>query len=64
MDNKFRNISNCDGFMLIDYINYDPRFFVVTASIASQLEDIGSQVLHDGGHVDGGSTDLWHQLNC
>merc|ERR1719310_566113 len=34
----------------------DPGLLVVTGSVTSQLEDLSSQVLHDGGHVDGGSS--------
>ena len=30
----------------------DPGLLVVTGSVASQLEDLSSQVLHDGSHVD------------
>ena len=33
----------------------DPRLFVVTSSIASQLEDLSSQVFHDSSQVDGSS---------
>ena len=33
----------------------DPRLLVVPRSVAGQLEDLGGQVLHDGGHVDGGT---------
>ena len=34
----------------------DPGLLVVTGSIASQLEDLSSQVLHDCGHVDWGTS--------
>ena len=34
----------------------DTRLLVVPGSIASQLEDLSGQVLHDGGHVDRGSS--------
>ena len=34
----------------------DPGLLVVTGSVASQLEDLSCQVLHDGGHVDWGSS--------
>merc|ERR1711944_48684 len=34
----------------------DPGFLVVTGSVASQLEDLSSEVLHDGSKVDGGSS--------
>merc|ERR1719382_195975 len=34
----------------------DPGLLVVTGSVASQLEDLSSQVLHDGSHVDGGTS--------
>jgi hypothetical protein len=34
----------------------DPGLLVVTGSIASQLEDLSSQVLHDGGQVDRGTS--------
>jgi len=34
----------------------DPGLLVVPGSIASQLEDLSSQVLHDGSHVDGGTS--------
>ena len=34
----------------------DPGLLVVTSSIACQLENLSSQVLHDGGHVDWGSS--------
>merc|ERR1719382_1372880 len=34
----------------------DPGLLVVTGSVASQLEDLSCQVLHDGGHVDGGTS--------
>ena len=30
----------------------DPGFLVVTGSVAGQLEDLSSQVLHDGSQVD------------
>ena len=33
----------------------DPGLLVVTGGVASQLEDLSGQVLHDGGHVDGGT---------
>ena len=33
----------------------DPGLLVVTGSVASQLEDLGREVFHDGGHVDGGA---------
>ena len=33
----------------------DPGLFVVPGDIARQLEDLCSQVLHDGGEVDRGS---------
>ena len=34
----------------------NPDFLVVTGSIASQLKDLRSQVLHDSSHVDWGSS--------
>ena len=34
----------------------DPGLLVVTGSVASQLEDLSRQVLHDSGHVDGGTS--------
>ena len=34
----------------------DPGLLVVTGSVASQLEDLSSQVLHDGSKVDGSSS--------
>ena len=34
----------------------DPGLLVVTGSIASQLENLSCQVLHDGCHVDGGTS--------
>lgn len=34
----------------------DPGLLVVTGSVASQLEDLSCEVLHDGGHVDGSSS--------
>jgi hypothetical protein len=34
----------------------DPGLLVVTGSISSQLEDLSCQVLHDGGHVDWGTS--------
>ena len=34
----------------------DPGLLVVTGSVASQLEDLSSEVLHDGSKVDGGSS--------
>jgi hypothetical protein len=34
----------------------DPGLLVVTGSIAGQLEDLSCQVLHDGSHVDGGTS--------
>ena len=34
----------------------DPGLLVVAGSVASQLKDLSSQVLHDGGHVDGGAS--------
>ena len=34
----------------------DPGLLVVTGSVASQLEDLSSQVLHDGSHVDWGTS--------
>ena len=33
----------------------DPLLLVVTGSVSGQLKDLSSQVLHDRGHVDGGS---------
>merc|ERR1711949_146337 len=33
----------------------DPGLLVVTGSVASQLEDLSGEVLHDGGKIDGGS---------
>ena len=33
----------------------DSGLLVVTGSVASQLEDLSGEVLHDGGHVDGGT---------
>ena len=33
----------------------DPGLLVVTSGVTGQLEDLSCQVLHDGGHVDGGS---------
>merc|ERR1719489_58210 len=33
----------------------DPGLLVVTGSVACQLENLSSQVLHDGGQVDGSS---------
>ena len=33
----------------------DPGLLVVTGSVASQLEDLSGEVLHDGGQVDGSS---------
>ena len=33
----------------------DPGLLVVTGSIASELEDLSGEVLHDGGQVDGGA---------
>ena len=34
----------------------DPGLLVVTGSVASQLEDLSCQVLHDGSHVDWGTS--------
>ena len=34
----------------------DPGLLVVTGSIASQLENLSSEVLHDGGQVHGGTS--------
>ena len=34
----------------------DPGLLVVTGSVAGQLEDLSGEVLHDGGHVDGGAS--------
>ena len=33
----------------------DPGLLVVPGGVAGELEDLGGQVLHDGGEVDGGS---------
>merc|ERR1712186_143414 len=33
----------------------DPSLLVVAGSVASQLEDLSSEVLHDGGQIDRGS---------
>ena len=33
----------------------DPGLLVVTSGVAGQLEDLSGEVLHDGGHVDGGT---------
>ena len=33
----------------------DSGFLVVTGSVPSQLENLSCEVLHDGGHVDGGT---------
>ena len=34
----------------------DPGLLVVTGSVTGQLEDLSSEVLHDGGQVDGGTS--------
>ena len=34
----------------------DPGLLVVPGGVAGQLEDLSCQVLHDGGHVDGGTS--------
>ena len=34
----------------------DPGLLVVTGSVAGQLEDLSCQVLHDGSHVDWGTS--------
>jgi len=34
----------------------DPGLLVVTGSVASQLEDLSSEVLHDGSQVDWGTS--------
>ena len=34
----------------------DPGLLVVPGSVAGELEDLGSEVLHDGGEVDRGSS--------
>ena len=34
----------------------DPGFLVVSSSITSQLQHLGSEVLHDGSHVDRGTS--------
>ena len=34
----------------------DPRFLVVPSGVAGELENLRSQVLHDGGQVDGGTS--------
>merc|ERR1719211_525420 len=34
----------------------DPGLLVVPGGVAGQLEDLGGEVLHDGGHVDGGAS--------
>ena len=34
----------------------DPGLLVVPGSVPSQLEDFGSEVLHDSGEVDGGTS--------
>ena len=34
----------------------DPGLLVVPGSVAGELEDLGSQILHDGGQVDWGSS--------
>ena len=33
----------------------DPGLLVVPGSVAGELEDLGSEILHDGGQVDRGS---------
>ena len=33
----------------------DSGLLVVPSGVAGQLEDLGGEVLHDGGHVDGGA---------
>ena len=33
----------------------DSGLLVVPGGVAGQLEDLGGEVLHDGGHVDGGA---------
>ena len=40
----------------LEVTGYDPGLLVVTGSIASQLEDLSSEVLHDGSKVDGSSS--------
>ena len=34
----------------------DPGLLVVTGSVTGQLEDLSCQILHDGGHVDWGTS--------
>ena len=34
----------------------DPGLLVVTGSVTGQLEDLSSEVLHDGGQIDGGTS--------
>ena len=32
---------------------YNPCFFIITCGIASKFQDLGAEVLEDGGKVDG-----------
>ena len=40
-----------DGELEVSWV--DSRFLVVSSSVASELNDLGGQVLEDSGHVDG-----------
>ena len=43
------NISN------LEVAGDDPRLLVVPGGVAGELEDLGGEILHDGGQVDRGS---------
>ena len=47
-------VKSPDGQLEVPWDN--ARFLVVPSSIASKLEDLSGQVLHDGSHVDGGTS--------
>ena len=36
----------------LEMAGVDSRLLVVASGVASQLQDLSSEVLHDGGHVD------------
>ena len=42
--------------MYLEVPGDDPGLLVVPGSVTGELEDLGSQILHDGGQVDRGSS--------
>ena len=54
MQEKWFGLNQPDGQLKMPWDN--ARLLVVPCSVPSQLQDLSSQVLHDGSHVDGGTS--------